>query len=186
MKYQLRKNFSLPSDKNIVLHVGHLNYGRNVDKLLNLDDSSHGVLVLSSVTKEHRDNDLLNKLSKSEKITIIDYYIEHIEQLYQMSDVYLFPVSEQGKCIDVPLSVLEAASCNVPIVCTPYGELKNFVGKDGFYFTDKFDKENLNQAVKESLSKKVFPRDAVLDYDWDTSINKLTDLIKHVILYKKR
>ncbi len=175
-KMKLRKKYSLPADKNIVLHVGHLNSGRNVQKLLNLDDNSHGVLVLSSVTKDERDLQLKEKLESSGKVTLIYDYIENIEEVYQFSDVYLFPVFEQGKCIDVPLSVLEAASCNIPVICTEYGELKSFKNEKGFYFTDDFEYKNLNDMIGKACFDSHSTRDAVADYDWEKSINRLMQL----------
>ncbi|MBQ7133177.1 MAG: glycosyltransferase [Ruminococcus sp.] len=175
-KVELRKKYSLPLDKTIVLHIGHLNCGRNVDKLLNLDERNHAVLVLSSVTKNERDLQLYEKLKASDRITVIDEYIKNVEEIYQLSDVYMFPVCEQGKCIDVPLSVLEAAACDKPVVCTAYGELKSFINKNGFYFTDNFDYEYINQLVRQAVDCNSSPREAVLEYDWSNSIDKLLNL----------
>ena len=59
-----------------------------------------------------------------------------------MCDLYYFPVKELGRCIDVPLSCLEAASCNLPVVATDFGELKEFIGCEGFFFIESFEKEN--------------------------------------------
>ena len=75
---------------------------------------------------------------------IIDRFVENIEEVYQLSDVYIFPVKEEMNAIDIPLSVLEAASCNLQIVTTDYGELKVFKGEDGFFYTNDFNKESFN------------------------------------------
>ena len=88
-----------------------------------------------------------------------------------LADVYLFPVMDIENCIDVPLSVLEAASCNLPIVTTEYGELTAFREQEGFLFIDALDSDSLNQALEKALLKtEVNNRQAVLEYDWKNSI----------------
>ena len=100
-------------------------------------------------------------------IKIFDTYLENIQELYQLSDVYFFPVRESGNCIDVPLSCLEAAACNKPIVTTFYGEMESFQGNEGFWFIDSFDEELLNQTILSATeSNTVFTRKYVLEYDW--------------------
>ena len=90
-----------------------------------------------------------------------------IEQVYQMADAYLFPVVEQGRCIDVPLSCMEAAACNKPVVTTDFGEMREFVGKDGFYFINSFEADELKAKIEQALGADGAPtRSAVLDYDW--------------------
>lgn len=111
-------------------------------------------------------------------MTIIDSYLQSIQEIYQLADVYLFPVMDIKNCIDVPLSVLEAASCNLPIVTTEYGELTAFKEQKGFLFIDALDSESLNQALEKALLKtEVNNRQAVLEYDWKNSIDKLQRII---------
>ena len=111
-KKELREKYKVDQNKKVLLHVGHLKMGRNVDKLLNISEDYHILLVVSSVTEI--DLQLKQKLNERSNITIFDMYLEHIEEIYQMADVYLFPVQERENCIDIPLSVLEAAACNIP------------------------------------------------------------------------
>ena len=80
---------------------------------------------------------------------------------------------------DVPLSVLEAASCNLPIVTTEYGELTAFREQEGFLFIDALDSDSLNQALEKALLKtEVNNRQAVLEYDWKNSIDNLQRIIR--------
>ena len=46
------------------------------------------------------------------------------EELYQLSDAYLFPVLDPSGAIEMPLSVLEAMACGVPVLTTPFGDLQ--------------------------------------------------------------
>ena len=144
-KRTLRDKYQIDQNEKIILHVGHLHQGRNIETLMLFKELAKPVLVVSSVSKQ---DDLLRKKIENNGIKTIDYYIPNIEELYQLSDIYFFPVMEIENCIDVPLSVLEAAACNLPIVTTQYGELKSFVNEDGFIFIESFDKEKLSTNFK--------------------------------------
>lgn len=161
----------------VILHVGHLNRGRNVAQLMKLDKKYQILLVTSTLTKNEQDIELKNELLKSPNIKIIDDYIPHIEEVYQLSDAYFFPVVEQGRCIDVPLSVMEAASCNKPIITTDFGEMKQFRGKKDFYFIESFDENELNALAEKALAcEDAETRSAVLDYDWKNAVSYLTKI----------
>lgn len=173
-KMLLREKYHVPTDKQVVLHVGHLKGGRNVDKLSEIDNKYHIILVVSSVTESEKDSTIKSMLETRGNVTIIDSYLQSIQEIYQLADVYLFPVQDIENCIDVPLSVLEAASCNLPIVTTEYGELAAFKEQDGFLFIDELDPVSLNQALEKAAKKSgVNNRQAVLEYDWKNSIDNL-------------
>lgn len=177
-KLKLKKKYNIPEQKKVLLHVGHLKSGRNVDKLVNVNDKYHIVLVVSSVTEAEKDSKIRRQLEARGNITIIDSYLENIQEVYQMADVYLFPVQEVENCIDIPLSVLEAASCNIPIVTTEYGELTAFKGEEGFLFINDLSAESLNKAIDCMASKTVTTnREAVSEYDWEKSIDALQKLL---------
>lgn len=176
MKGQLRQKYNIAEGKKVLLHVGHLKSGRNVDKLLNASDKYHIILVVSSVTEHEREAQLRKALQDRENTTIIDTYLENVEEVYQLADVYLFPVQEAENCIDVPLSVLEAASCNVPVVTTEYGELKAFIGEEGFKFIKSLSADELNSALDEMSNKHTENSLCVKKYDWGNSIERLLNI----------
>lgn len=172
---ELKLKFGFDLDKKIVLHVGHLNRGRNVQQLEKLSKNYQTLLITSTQTKNEQDIELKNELLSC-GVKIIDTYIPDIEQIYQMADVYFFPVVQEGKCIDVPLSCMEAAACNKPIVTTDFGEMREFVGKDGFYFINSFEEDALCSKIEEaSGAEDVSTRAAVLDYDWQFATEFLAD-----------
>lgn len=170
-KRRLKLKYGLDPEKPLVLHVGHLNEGRNIQTLLNIDSEYQVLLVVSTLTKDEQNSELREKLLKKSNIKIFDSYIPEIEEIYQMSDVYLFPVTEDGHCIDVPLSCLEATSCDLPVITTDFGEMKEFINKPGFYRMNGADENGLNKLIKSATEDEhCSTREAVLPYDWDNCI----------------
>lgn len=172
-KQELRRKYGIPEQAKIVLHVGHLKEGRNLDKFCLLEDEYHAVIVISTITA--RECGIRKRLEDRSNISVIDSYIENIEELYQLADVYFFPVIESGNCIDVPLSVLEAAACGLPILATHYGELKEFAPTEDFCFLEEFDPEKIHTALDRlyRIRKTCRNREAVLDYDWNHAVSAL-------------
>ena len=170
----LKQKYGLDPDRPVILHVGHLKKGRNIAQLLKLNQRNQILIVLSTLFKSDADEELRELFLNAPNVRLIEEYLPNIEEVYQLSDLYFFPVVESGNCIDVPLSCLEAAACNKPIVTSKYGEMKEFSGKEGFLFIDSFDDERLNQLVCEGLNiANVDIRGAVLEYDWTRSMNML-------------
>ena len=170
---ELKIKYGLSPEKKVVLHVGHLNEGRNIGELLNINDDYQILLVTSTLTKNEQDIELKNRLQSKSNIKVLDTYIPEIQEIYQLADLYFFPVIQSGQCIDIPLSCLEAAGCNLPIVTTSYGAMEELKGKKGFYHIDSF--ENINEIIKNALSvNDVSSRESVIEYDWNNAIEALS------------
>lgn len=170
---ELKIKYNFDPDKKLILHVGHLNRGRNIEHLKKFSNDYSVLLVTSTLTKNEQDIELKKDLLSCENIRIIDDFIPDIEEIYQMSDVYFFPVIESGRCIDIPLSCMEAAACNKPIITTCFGEMREFMGKDGFYFTESFNADKLNKLVKKYCDNKAETRKSVMEYDWNNTVSYL-------------
>ena len=170
---ELKQYYGFDPDKKLVLHVGHLNTGRNVQQLMKLSGNYQTLLVTSTQTKSEQDLQLKEELL-SAGVKMIDSYLPQIQQIYQMADVYFFPVVEKGRCIDVPLSCMEAAACNKPVVTTDFGEMKELVGQKGFYWIDSFEPEDLNAIIRRAVDDhEACTREAVLEYDWKNAVHRL-------------
>ena len=175
---ELKIKYGFNPDKPIVLHVGHMQKGRNIAELMKISSDKQVLLVTSTLTANEADEELKSTLLKCENIKIISDYIPEIEEIFQLSDVYFFPVVEEGSCIDVPLSCLEAAACNKPVVTTDFGEMKAFKGKNGFYFIDSFEEDTINSLIDKALSaENVSTRSEVSGYDWSKSIDLIINYI---------
>lgn len=127
-KRKLREKYSLPLERKIILHVGHINKGRNLEALIPLQKNNIGQVVIvgstSTPTKEGMDLQLKEKLLKN-GVIVIDRYLENIEEIYQLSDIYVFPVKSETGSIGLPLSVLEGVAAGLPVVTTdPQGGIE--------------------------------------------------------------
>lgn len=170
-KQLLREKYRIPASMPVLFHAGHLKAGRNIDRLAELDPQYFVLLAVSSVTEQEAS--VRSRLLNRPNTRIIDTYVEQIEELYQLSDAYLFPVEQQRNCIDIPVSVLEAAACSLPVITTRYGELNEFRSACGFFFLDSVTPESIQSAVRQALSQPGNSRKAVLPYDWSNAVASL-------------
>ncbi|MBN2460428.1 MAG: glycosyltransferase family 4 protein [Candidatus Cloacimonetes bacterium] len=136
---KIRKQNDLPLGKFIILHTGHLNWGRNLEALIPLQTDDQQVLIISS-TSTPGDAPAEKKLRQrliNSGIIIRDSYQEKIAAIYQACDLYVFPVTFPGGSIGLPLSILEARACGLPVVTTRFGSLEHFLGKSdkGVFFS---------------------------------------------------
>jgi len=140
-KTKLRRKYGLPEDKRIILHVGHFNKNRNLEKLIPVQEvEKNQVLIVGSTstpTKEGVDKGLMNILRASGIMTI-NNYIPNIEEIFQSADVYMFPVEDELGCIGIPLSILEARACGLPVITTQFGGIKKLFGEksQGIFYSE--------------------------------------------------
>jgi glycosyltransferase involved in cell wall biosynthesis len=156
-KRHLREKYGLPLDKFIILHVGHINPGRNLEGLIPLNRKQDQLVLVGSTSTPKGtppDVELKAKL-KTHGILVLDSYYEDIQELYQSADLYVFPVTNPKGCIAIPLSVMEARACGIPVVSTDYGGLREvfpgdgdgvlFAGVENFVESVKIIKQQLGQ-----------------------------------------
>jgi len=152
-KHRLLQKYGLPQHGKICLHVGHIRQSRNIDWLLQLNLPAEAHLVVVGSTSRFIEKDLKRALQKR-GVTVIDSYLPAIEEIYQLADVYLFPVQSPDATIEIPLSILEAMACNLPVVTTSFGGLtKYFTNVSGFYFADTL--ETFQKAASEAIEAHI-------------------------------
>jgi glycosyltransferase involved in cell wall biosynthesis len=152
-KQSLLQKYGLPRHSKVCLHVGHIRQSRNMDWLLQLKLPAEAHIVVVGSTSRFVERDLKGALQKR-GVTVIDSYLPVIEEIYQLADVYLFPVQSPGAAIEIPLSILEAMACNLPVVTTSFGGLtKYFTNVPGFYFADTL--ETFQNAVGKAIESRI-------------------------------
>jgi glycosyltransferase involved in cell wall biosynthesis len=174
-KKELKKKLGFGESDQIFLHVGHINKDRNVLMLAKLIKPGRRVVLVGS-TSTKKDLSLMRELEKG-GVRVVTEYIENIEQLYQAADCYVFPVETTTASIGVPLSVLEAMGCNLPVITTVFGGLPAmFAEGGGLIFMRDLDK--LDKLANKIMDKQVYEtRKMVEPFDWDAVARKILTLL---------
>lgn len=181
IKNQLRKKYNLNQKSFIILHVGPINNTRNLEIFTDLQKKVKGQVLIIGSPSAKTDNNLINLLKKSGCIAWVKYFA-HIEELYQLSDVYIFPTRNPYGAIEMPLSILEAMSCNLPVVTFSFGGLQDFF-KDinGLYFvkTENEFLETIANIFKKPIESNT--RKAVLKLSWENIAKQLIKVYEKLI-----
>lgn len=168
-KLLLRKKYNIDEQKFVILHVGHINKGRNLQLIIDLIKKNNYpcYLVIGSVNSYNFDEDIHIKLIESGCIVKREYF-KNIEELYQLSDCYIFPTIDSSYAIEIPFSILEAMACDLPVISTPFGGLKKiFNTSNSITFVKSFDEALLSIEKLRINGKKQSPRSAIKYYSWD-------------------
>ncbi len=189
-KLHLRKKFGLPEDKIIVLHIGHIKLNRNLEIFRGIQKIGDVQVVVVGGTTERADETLIRDFQNS-GIIVFHQFFKDISPFYKMADFYVFPLKDTGNkfptsynqigAIDLPLSVLEAMACNLPVISRPFGALPRiFQSGDGLLFCHT-DADILN-AVKEVSSGLISnTRQKVLPYNWDGLVEQVEKIYQDII-----
>jgi glycosyltransferase involved in cell wall biosynthesis len=163
-KHKLREKFGIPPDKFVVLHLASLTKERNLDVLIKCQEKEGNQVLIIGREKENFDKDVVNKLQRAGCIVWVKHF-SNIEEIYNLSDCYVFPTINKRACIETPLSVLEAMSCNIPIVTTKFGSLNRILKhNEDVFFVDN-DKE-FNDCIELIKNKEIRTREKVITYSW--------------------
>jgi len=179
-KRELRRRYEFDEEELIVLHVGHIREGRNLRALEPIQDKGSQLLIAGSTFVAH-DSHLHDDL-KTRGIRLLTGYNDHIEEIYQLADWYVFPTISEKACISQPLSVLEAMACNLPVVSTRFGGLPDLFPSEGgglFYADSTSEIATKTEYLRDNL-RHIHPRtrEMVERYSWERSIQEILRLLK--------
>ena len=132
-----------------MLHVGHCSGGRGLEDFLQIRGAQR--LIIASGMFE--DEELVKSL-EDDGVTIMSGYLENVEEIFQMADAYLFPTRSTENVISIPLSVMEALACGVPVIgYRTFGNLNSIGCTDGAVtFIDS--PEEIDGVLPEVVAKK--------------------------------
>jgi glycosyltransferase involved in cell wall biosynthesis len=156
--------------------VGHINRNRNIELLSRITELEDVQILLLGSTSTSHDESLVHELSRN-NVKIIRNYLPHVEEVYQLADIYLFPVKSEGAAVGVPLSVLEAMACNLPIICTSFGGLPLLfkAGEGVFYYDNEAELPQLISDIKGGPMYST--RGRVEPYAWKNVARIAMDMI---------
>jgi glycosyltransferase involved in cell wall biosynthesis len=166
-KKKLRKEYNFYDNDFIVLHVGPLKKGRNQKALLSQLERDK-ILLITSITNPSEEEIYQDLMKTSTNVTIWMKYFPNIQEIYAIADVYVFPVFQELNSIEMPLSVLEAMSCNLPVITTRYGGLNKVLegGEGLFFIQDEAEIKGIVSEIKKG-GTKVNTREKIMRLSWD-------------------
>jgi glycosyltransferase involved in cell wall biosynthesis len=125
-KRSIRKELGLPEDAFIALHVGHMRRGRGLSKMASL--VAKGITPVIVVSKSTGSDLRIKEQLIKGKCIVVDTFVQRIESYYQAADCYAFPTQSALRAMDLPLSILEAMACNLPVVSFDFGCISKLYG----------------------------------------------------------
>ncbi|MFC2052216.1 glycosyltransferase family 4 protein [Chloroflexota bacterium] len=181
VKHTLRIKYGLPEQKFIILHVGHIKRGRNIQILSEMNREQDNQVLIVGSTSVPVEPDIFLSL-KSGGCIVLDNFFEDIQELYNLSDCYIFPTIDKLNSIEMPLSVMEAMSCNLPVLTTRYGALPRvFAEGEGFYFAEKYE-DFIHLLTKvQNDNEEIKTRGKVLPYSWQNISQRLGEIYHEVL-----
>lgn len=162
-KKRLRDKYQLPRDRYIVLHVGHIREKRNMQAFLRHRDWGPDV---QPVIKAGEVDPVWVAHLRQAGVIVIDEYTDEIHEIYQAADMYLFPVTDRSEALEFPLSVIEAAACDLPVIATRFGSLPDILDEGGgleWFSSVSEIPDRIARLRKESAET----RSKVIDLSWE-------------------
>ena len=181
----LKKKLELDKFGKIILHVGQITRVRELEKLIEISSSLEYKIIVIGASSIPADPTLKEEIIKS-GIVVIDEFIDHLEWYYQVSDIFIFPGTTSSfygaaSAIEIPLSVLEAMACNIPIISGQFGGLPSFFNEDDYFIYANSGKEIIEAIKKiECLNKTIKNREKVLGYSWANLTIRLIELYENL------
>lgn len=175
-KNTLREKYNINKDAFVVLHVGHIKEGRNIQILKNVQEEKGNQVIIVGSTSAGLEASLHQDLKKNGCIVFSDY-VENINEIYALSDCYIFPVIDRYNSIEMPLSVLEAMACGIPVITTRFGALPQiFKEGDGLFFVEnETDIKIVLQKIKKN-NFEIRTREKVLLFSWENIAKRLEEI----------
>ncbi|MDP2685102.1 MAG: glycosyltransferase family 4 protein [bacterium] len=155
---------------------------------INLSEGSTNILFASRFDRIEKNHSLATKaifiLEKqlNMKINLVEFKnIESnkLNDYYNACDLFLMTSIREGS----PQSIKEAMACNIPIVSTDVGDVKEVIGKtEGCYITS-FDPEDVADNIKKALAfgKKTIGREAVKHLEISATAKKIIGIYNKVL-----
>lgn len=181
-KEELRERYNVPLDKFVILHIASLKVGRNLEVLKKLQQLRDNIqVVIVGRNSEHRDEYLAQELRQA-GCYVWTRYLPHIEEVYSLSDCYIFPTTDRRYAIEMPFSVMEAMACNLPVITTRFGALPRVLCEgDGLFFVE--NQVDLYEAVEDIESENIETktRGKVLPYSWENIVKRLVEIYGELV-----
>jgi len=178
VKGTLREKYGISRAKFVVLHVGHLEEKRNLRIFDRIQSENNQVVIIGS--KYIRTDQKLYQHLKNMGCIIYMGYFKNIKEMYALSDCYIFPVIKGGSIL-TPLSVMEAMSCNLPVITRDFDGLTRIFSEGEGLIYAKNDEDFIRaiDAIKKGMGVKT--REKVLAHSWKNVAIELDKIYNEIL-----
>lgn len=174
-KMRLRGKYGVSTSEFVVLHVGSVRKNRGLKMLTKVQMKEGNRVLIVGSTSMPMDRVVFTNLISSGCLVWRRHFPD-IQELYQLADMYAFPVIDMLGSVEIPLSVLEAMACNLPVVLTKFGALPRILEEeDGLVFVDKADDIPLRIEQIKTEHLMIKTRDRVTQYSWENVTQSLVE-----------
>jgi glycosyltransferase involved in cell wall biosynthesis len=164
-KAALRLKWGIPADTRVVLHVGHLTGGRNLEALLPLASQPDLTVVVVTSSQRESESGRIERQLRAGGVVLIQGFLADIDEIYRLADCYIFPTPSTDYAIAMPLSILEAMASDLPVAAMRVGALpERFGDAEGVLLADSA--RELVEAVTRLLNEPRSTRRLSEGYSW--------------------
>jgi len=150
---EISKKYKLPN--NFALYVGDVNWHKNIENMLRAIKESKIDLVMvgkaltdNTLLQTRGINSLIRKLGLNERVLKTGFVEEgDLAGIYNLAQVTLMPSYYEG----FGLSILESMVCGTPVVASNVASIPE-ISKEGIFFCEPTDPEDITKKVKEVFS----------------------------------
>jgi glycosyltransferase involved in cell wall biosynthesis len=174
-KQVLRRKFGIPEETRVVLHVGHLTGGRNLEALLPLAAQPDTTVVVVTSSQREAESGRLEDTLRAHGIVLIQGYLADIDEVYRLADCYVFPTVSTDYAIAMPLSILEAMASDLPVAAMRFGALpERFGDVEGVLLVNSSGE--LVDAVAKLRRQAASTRHLSEGYSWDSMAQQVASI----------
>ena len=135
---RVKNKLNIPNDRKIIFFAGDMSPWKGLDifikslKILHERGLDILGLVAEKGTFEYRQKriqqiDNLIKQNRMEEFILFIGQYENIQELYEISDVVVFPYLSSFSLMDIPLSLLEAMAMGKPVIASKIGAIPEVI-----------------------------------------------------------
>jgi len=190
---KIKTKYKLPDE--FILYVGDVNWNKNIIRLIKAVKKIEKTLVIvgknatrTDYDKEHIENAPLREIQEkygSDKKIIRLGFVEDsdLNAIWQLATVYCMPSLYEG----FGLSVVEAMSAGVPVVCAKTQALVEVAGGGALYF-NPHSVDDIAQKIDSILESSVLQKKLILEgrkqakkYSWQKTARETIEVYKLIL-----
>ena len=170
---KVRKELGIPEDATLLVSVGELNENKNHKCVINaIKDLDVYYIIAGKGPKDKELQALIDESGLSNRVKLLGFRNDVLD-LYSASDIFAFPSYREG----LPVSVMEAMSTGLPVVCSKIRGSVDLVDYHGGEHFNPHSFESCKKALETLLLRDLEPmgeynKEKVKEFDYET-VNKL-------------